>query len=413
MKRVLVIGQSGLQKNRYLSEVQELLKEKNIDLKFDNVGDEMIEIHNKKITEDNILNLQKELLEELRSHALKNIIERAEHLKSNFHAISAHVVFRWDHGLFPVIDIDLLKQYNPDFVICLIDDIVNIQYNLTQRGINKFKLWELFAWREEEIWIGKMATNFLSKLINKNIPYFILPKGQGPGLFAQIILAEPSSPKVYMSFPITGVFNENEKKEIEKFKKGISSNLIAFDPYAIKDRELTNTYYSLEGEIKEDLKDITGKLKLQSQSAKFVEKKFWEICLGEDTVLGLIKFMNLERLGFPSIELLGREFLSTAKAIDAQIVARDFLLIEQSDFIIIYIKVEPDGETPRISAGCQAELSHAYDHGKPVYVIFKGRREKLSPFVTEFANVFSTSQDCLKFIKKRYSYKGGKSNEKK
>jgi len=95
----------------------------------------------------------------------------------------------------------------------------------------------------------------------------------------------------------------------------------------------------------------------------------------------------------------------TIRAIDAQIIARDYLLIDQSDFIVVYIRTDDNGN-PRISAGCQSEVTYAYTHGKEVNVIFKGGERKLSPWVTQFSNVFKTVDDCLKYIQEKY-IKGG------
>lgn len=53
------------------------------------------------------------------------------------------------------------------------------------------------------------------------------------------------------------------------------------------------------------------------------------------------------------------------------------MLIDQSDFVVMYIKEERS--SPKISAGCQSEMIHAYTSGKPVYVIFSGGEKKLSP----------------------------------
>lgn len=401
-KRVLMIGQSGLNKSYYLNETKKILNRENKKFEFDTIGDKMIKIYDKGITEKNILNLSRELLEHLGRQAWQEILNSVTQLSCNFHVLNAHTVFRWDHGLLPVIEIDLLIEYNPELIICLIDDIIDIQNILINRGIYKFNLWELFAWREEEIWLGKFMAEFLRKLLRaKDTKYYILPKKQGAQLFSQILL-NPDLPKVYMSFPITGI-PKQEQDDIEKFKKIVNSKFIAFDPYAIKDREITFKYYSLENEIKEDLDGIMNLLK---EKSKNLSRDFWEIYLDDDTALSLIRFKNLEKLGFPAVELLGREHLVTHRAIDAQIIARDFLLIEQVDFIIVYIK-EENGK-PRISAGCQTELVFAYSHGKPVYVIYKGAEKKLSPWVTEFSRTFKTTKNCLEFINEEYLKKGGK-----
>ena len=230
----------------------------------------------------------------------------------------------------------------------------------------------------------------------KNTSYYILPKRQGPSLLAQILL-KPNTPKVYMSFPITGI-SKDVKREIARFKKEVSSHLVAFDPFAIRDRELTFQYFSLEEEIKQRLKKVVDHLCDLSCAGG---NEFWALHIDEDTPLTLIKFTNLKTLGFPEVKILGREHLMTIKTIDAQIIARDYLLIDQADFIILYIRTDDKGQ-PRISAGCQSELTYAYTHGKEVNVIYKGGEKKLSPWITTFSNVFETINECLNYIREKY-----------
>jgi len=394
-KRILMIGQSGLEKSKYLKSLQAILEQQGYSLSFDTIGHKMIELHNKGITENTILNLPKDLLEHLEKRAWKEIIESVNSMHADFHVINTHVVFRWDHGLIPVIDVDLLLKYKPEIIVCLIDDIINIQHALLKKGTYKFNLWELFVWREEETWLGKFISEFLRKF-GINTSFYLLPKRQGPYLFSQI-LQNPNLPKAYLSFPITGVSGAI-KKEIEEFKKAITSNIISFDPFSIRDREITFLYHLLESEIKEDLKEV---IDLLNEKARVISKDSWKIYVDDDTALTLIMFRNLSEIGFPEVELLGREHLMTIRAIDAQIIARDYLLIDQSDFIVVYIRTDDEGN-PRISAGCQSEVTYAYDHGKEVNVIFKGGEKKLSPWVTQFSNVFETVDDCLKYIQKKY-----------
>ena len=98
----------------------------------------------------------------------------------------------------------------------------------------------------------------------------------------------------------------------------------------------------------------------------------------------------------------------TIRAIDAQIIARDYLLIDQSDFIVMYIRTDNESN-PMISAGCQSELKYAYEHGKEINVIYSGGERRLSPWVTQFSNVFRGIDECLEYIKKNYI--GGENHE--
>ena len=83
-----------------------------------------------------------------------------------------------------------------------------------------------------------------------------------------------------------------------------------------------------------------------------------------------------------------------ARDIDAQIYARDFKLIDQSDMIVSFIPELPGGK-PGLSSGVERELQHAYEGTKDVYVIWKPALEP-SPFITETATkMFTSTEEAL------------------
>ena len=105
-----------------------------------------------------------------------------------------------------------------------------------------------------------------------------------------------------------------------------------------------------------------------------------------------------------SDEQCRQELRSIAQAIDGQIVSRDLQLVEQSDFVVFFIPVDQNHpkRKPIISAGSQTELLHAYRLGKPVYGICEQDILGLSPFVTEFSDVFKTPDEALEALSKKY-----------
>ena len=86
--------------------------------------------------------------------------------------------------------------------------------------------------------------------------------------------------------------------------------------------------------------------------------------------------------------------------IHAQIYARDFVLIDQSDMIISYIPQMPDGK-PHLSSGVERELQHAHEATKEVYVIWRPDLSP-SPFITETASaVFTNLNQALDFFARK------------
>jgi len=387
LKKIIFTGQSGLNKSKYLQETKELFEKSNIPFNFKTIGHKMLDIYNQKgreITETTILNLQKDTLDLLQAIVWKEILK--EHKKENegVFVINSHSVFRWHHGLFPTIDMDLAIQFEPDAIFCLIDDIIYIKQALVERKVYFYDFWELFAWREDEIWLSKLLTDSIRKIKRDNgIKFFLLPKSQGTELFYKLI-TKPNLQKVYMSFPITGI-DEQESEKIKNFKSEISRYFIVFDPISIKDRELIKIYHDNEKKLKSNFKKIIDSIK----KIKIDEK--WKVNVDDYTELLLVEYCSAD------FNITGRDLFSVLKTIDSQIISRDYLLIDQSNFIIMYLK-EGEDKDPKISAGCQSEMIYAYNIGKPVYIIFKGGEKKLSPWITQYSKVYENLNDCINDI---------------
>lgn len=391
MKKILLTGQVGLKKSEYLEKVKQKLSERGLNLSLESVGPRMIENYTGKIDDTTILNLPKVLLDLLSQVTWKQILselKKSQRENPDFFVINAHSVFRWHHGLFPSLELELVREFAPDMVLVLIDDVIKIKKGLKERGTDFFNLWELFAWREEEIWFSKFVADSVSRLLSREVRFLLIPKLQGPDLFVKVI-TEEDKPRTYVSFPITGV-GQQEVDKIEEFKAKIDREFIVFDPYSIKDRELASTYYNIENEIKEKVGHILGPLKTLSPAGTK-----WTLHLDDRSLLTLCQ-LKLE------INLLGREILSVLETIDSQIISRDFMLIDQADFVVMYIRMDDEG-TPLVSAGCQSEMVYAYGSGKKVYVIFAGGEKKLSPWVTQFSEVFTDVDDAFNFIMRKHT----------
>jgi adenylate kinase len=394
MKKILFTGQVGLNRSAYLEEVKQKIGEKGLSLSFKLIGPLMIANYTGKIDDTTILNLPKALLDLLSNVTWKNVLSELKNSQGkscDFFVINAHSVFRWHHGLFPSLDLELVREFAPDMVLVLIDDVIKVKKGLQERGTDFFNLWELFAWREEEIWFAKFVADSISRLLSKEVRFFLIPKFQGPDLFVRLI-TEGQKPKTYVSFPITGVQQE-ETDEIDEFKKKLNEEFIVFDPYSIRDRELTSTCDAIESEITGGLGSLLDKLEDYSQP----EGTIWTTHKDDLSLLTLCK-LRFE------IELLGRDLVSVLETIDSQIISRDYMLIDQSDFVVMYIRMDDEGN-PLISAGCQSEMVYAYGSGKEVYVIFAGGERRLSPWVTQFSKAFTNLGEAFDFIMREHGRK--------
>lgn len=394
--RVLLTGQVGLDKSEYLQDAQELARGRGKNLDFESIGPLMIENYAGEIPEAKILNLQKVFLDTLRTAAWKDILRQSERIEAADHfVVNTHAVFRWSHGLFPALDLEWVSKYRPDLVIVLIDDITRIKAGMKARGTDVFKLWELFAWREEEVWFSKSICDSVRSATNSSTEFYVLPKAQGSNLLVRILERRGDQPKrVYLSFPMTGI-SDLVKEEIDAFKEEMRANFITFDPGGIADRNLITTYNTVAEEIREQCSDA---LELVS-GYQPPEGVIWGPHVDNETALCLVEMRFADS---PGMSLLGRELQQAFDTIDSQIISRDYLLIDQSDLIIIFIRADENG-SPLISAGCQSELRYAYETGKEVFGIFSGDKNKLSPWVTQFSAVFSRVDVAKKYVLEKYT----------
>jgi len=169
----------------------------------------------------------------------------------------------------------------------------------------------------------------------------------------------PQVKRVYPSYPMSHVMDYPEiVAELQSFRSAIQEHFIAFDPGDLEEKQL---HFSA--------------LEAAERGEKFIQVDVAD-----------------RQVSFDVDEILG-----VARDIHAQIYARDFKLIDQSDMIISYIPQLPGG-VAGLSSGVERELQHAHEVTKEVYVIWRPQI-KLSPFVTETASaVFANLEQALDFF---------------
>ena len=115
---ILVTGQVGLKKAGFLEELKELAKSKDLTVETRTIGEVMIDKYVGRIDDATILNLPKTFLDLLRRYAWEDIIYKGHSAgeEGELFIVNSHAVFRWHHGLFPAIDLDLIVKFKPDIV---------------------------------------------------------------------------------------------------------------------------------------------------------------------------------------------------------------------------------------------------------------------------------------------------------
>ena len=355
--KVIVTGQVGIDKKPFLEKLQAMAQNEGQNLSLFHVG-QLMYAEAPDVAAGRILDLPLARLHNLRRSVMKDILaaaKRTEHILVNTHAS-----FRWRHGLFPAFDFDQMAEMDADMYVTLIDNVDAIHARLVQDHDLEHSLKDLMVWREEEM----LATELMACGLGAVGKFIVLARGSGDSASRTLfqLMFRPKTKRVYPSYPMSHVMDCPEVlAELEIFRRAIEEHFLVFDPG--------------------DLEEI--RLHFAALEAAERGEKFIKIPIeGQD-------------VSFDVDEILG-----VARDIHAQIYARDFKLIDQSDMIISYIPQLPGG-TAGLSSGVERELQHAHEATKEVYVIWRPKVSP-SPFVTETASaVFSSLSEALDFFNKK------------
>lgn len=356
-RRVAVTGQVGVDKKPFLEKLARLAESRGHPVRLFHIGDMMYR-EAPDVAKGRILDLPLGRLNSLRRAVFKDVLSEMDAYPNVI--VNTHACFRWKHGLFPAFDHDQMLKLDADLYITLVDNVDAIHERLTRDHDLPHSLKDIMVWREEEI----LATEVLATAIRGHGCFYVFARGVEDStlesLFRLIFKAETK--KVYPSFPMTHVMDlPDTLAMIDQFRAAIAEHFITFDPGDLDEKRL--------------LFDA-GAATQRGESAITV------------TVHGR------------PIQFDVREVASVARDIDAQIYARDFKLIDQSDMIVSLVPELPNGK-PGLSSGVERELQHAFEGTKEVYVVWQPKTEP-SPFVTETATrVFKSTEEALTYFKSK------------
>jgi len=350
-RRVVVTGQVGVDKKPFLEKVARLAVLRGKPVRVFHIGD-MMYAEAPDVRPGRILDLPLARLNALRRSVFKDILAEADQHEGVI--VNTHASFRWKHGLFPAFDHDQMLALDADVYITLVDNLDAVHERLTREHDVAHALKDILVWREEEI----LATEVLASAVRGHGCFFVFARGQEEHAVESLyrLIFRPQTKRVYPSFPMTHVMNMPDTlARIDAFRAMLAEHFITFDP----------------GDMDEK--------RLLSEAAAAMQQ-------------GQTRFAvtaNGRQLEFDAAEVTG-----VARDIDAQIYARDFKLIDQSDMIVSFIPELPGGR-PGLSSGVERELQHAFEATKEVYVVWQPKVEP-SPFITETATrMFATVEELL------------------
>ncbi|MBI1826630.1 MAG: hypothetical protein HY287_13435 [Planctomycetes bacterium] len=355
--RAVVTGQVGLEKRHFLEQVVSLGRKHGREIHLFNVG-EMMCREAPDVVPRRILDLSRHRLTSIRRSVFKDILRAAA--TGIDMIVSTHATFRWKHGLFHAYDDNQMRELDANLYVTLVDNVDAVHERLQRDHEIRHSLKDILVWREEEI----VVTEAMAEGIAGYGHAYVLSRGD-PEINVRALyrlMFEPHRKRVYPSFPMTHVMNLPETlHEIESFRDVLAEHFITFDPADLDEKRLLA-----------DASEATRR------GDEFVTLNVH----GHDVVLSV-----------DEINRIGHD-------IDAQIYARDFKLIDQSDMIVSYIPELPGGR-PGISSGVERELQHAFEGTKEVYVVWRSREEP-SPFITETASgIFASVQELFQFFQEK------------
>jgi len=347
--RILATGISGSGREEYLRKFIDFSREKGVEIKLFSVGSMMFETARKlgmEIKEDKILDLSPSSLNFLRATVFEQIIRESEDYENI--VISTHACFRWKKHVFQAFDFHYLNELSPDLFVTISDSVLSIKSRLESslqwRG--RLTLKDIIVWRDEEILLTKSIADYRSR------PFYVIPFSS-PGETLFNLAFKPDSKKAYLSYPITHLENkESSLTSKDFFKEKLRDlGLTVFDPGEIEDAALLE--------------------KLKEAEASGVDK--------------LVIGSNGCEISIIEMEEVVEDLLD-------QIVARDYQLIDQSDFLIVYYFF------PIMSPGVLSEMNYGFSNNKKVFVVFQGPE---SPFFSYYSTkIFKTEEELISFLKK-------------
>lgn len=237
---VFSAAQSGTSQSEWLQRFQAAI-EKSHSCHLYDVGAKMeqfaraLEAH---INWDRVLDRPEEALRILRAQAFSEIAQSIEQSPTDLHVVACHLTFRWRAYLMRGLDPFCLSKIDNRLRLFLtvIDSVDSVHGRLLSTEWGDRERLELALWRDEEVFM----TGFLADMFAR--PHYIVAREEPPENMARLV-TEPWRPRVYLSFPISsfkGTADEGAaRQEIEEVRDTLRDWAVVFDPYAIKDYDLT------------------------------------------------------------------------------------------------------------------------------------------------------------------------------
>ena len=235
--KIICTGISGVQKLKYIKDLKPYLARHNRRMEIFDTWEYLSQAGTdlgQEITKEKVLDLHN--LDALRAIAFERICNEIESLLQNDHSIdiviSTHACFRWNKSLRSGFDVHYLNRINPDIYVNFVDDVFDIQKNLSKdtQWANRLSLDEIVTWRDEEMFITETLAMFQKKR------FYLITISETISSLGAMLLS-PNRKKIYLSFPITAIQQDNPEllQEAAAIADTLRNYFIVFNPLSVKD----------------------------------------------------------------------------------------------------------------------------------------------------------------------------------
>ena len=354
--RVVCTGMSGTGRLDYIREVAALARRHGHEVAVFDVKEIMFRIaadRGQPVDEETILDTAGSTLEALRAAALEQVLRLAE--TTPHFILATHALFRWRNALIPGFDVHYLNQVQPDLYVTISDTITAIKGRLDRQARwRQYSYHDLLIWRDEETFVTEMMASFQRK------PHYLIARDQPPDTLYRLMF-RPEVPTVYRSYPITHIVDQpGLQAECDALGAQLDERFVVFDPMAIKDSQAP------QPAAPPGPPPTGGAGKAQSGG-------------GDGGA-------SPSDAPFSPAEM---QYMAD------QTVARDYKLIKQSDFVVVYYP------TTVLSAGVISEMIYAVANGKQVFAVWLPPTEP-SPFFSYYctAPVFRSTEALFTYFER-------------
>ena len=277
---------------------------------------------------------------ERRLGRIRDAWEKGKRRKS----ITFHCVW-WTPGGFLYDQLQMAdiirKEVKPEYLVVLINNITDARWYLQYKSEAGDKIASQIGFRDIIIWRGNEINSSLhlaQRIWPKDFKnrFYVVATGHSKETIRDLV--NTNKPRAYVAFPVRKLTDPEQIQKVrDEFIPLVSKLCVTFNPYAIYEKELEKL--------------------LSNPNPERVAEVYTSDLLPKSNFFGDPFFPRDNKPKWFSITLW--EIAQVIRDINAQIVERDRMMVQQSDFVVAY--------RPLLSEGAQRELRWSLDLNSEAY----------------------------------------------